>query len=1202
LVGADRLETLDDVVGRVMERRGTVRLAGLRGAARAVATAHLVRAHGERPVLVLVPTAKASDAFVADLRAALGEGDANRRVRVFPRHDTQPYERFSPQPLLVAQRMDVLYRWLATPPAARAGAEPASGRARRSERRVRAAARPRLGAPAPEPAPVVVAPWTALALRVPSRDDVRARSIHLEVGQTVDRDALVEVLLAAGYARMPLVEEPGELAVRGGILDLFPPPRARPVRVELLGDEIESIRDFDPASQRSLEACGHAVAPPPREILLDRARVIERSEAIRALAASQRVPARAVDQLLDSLLRGALPPGAEALAPLLQPRLETVLDFLPEDTLVVVDDPEAGRERMVRYWLEVLENFDLAVAGGRVVSPPAELALGADQLRTGIEARRPVHIDRLELRDAPGERYHLRASPQDELRRALARSRSSERALAPLARQVAAWRAERWRTVLTASSLSHAERLRALLAEYGVQARVETEPRPAWRWSRPGAVEIRTAELSEGFAFPIERLAVVTEEEIFGPRERKRPRTQWPEAAAVESLGHLSVGDHLVHAEHGIGVYRGLVGLELRGIAGEFLRIDYAEDARLLVPVHRLNLIQRYAGSDGHAPRLDRLGGATWERAKRGVRRSLRNMAQELLAVHAARELAPGHAFSGRDRLMEEFEARFPHEETPDQEAAIEEVLADLGRPKPMDRLVCGDVGYGKTEVAARAAFRVAMDGEQVAVLVPTTVLCQQHEATFRQRFDGYPVEIAALSRFTKPAEARRVLAGLADGRIDVVIGTHRLLQANVRFRDLGLLVIDEEHRFGVRHKERVKQIKKTVDVLTLTATPIPRTLQLAFTGLRDLSVIETPPVDRLAIRTHVCRFSESLAREAILRELRRGGQVFYVHNRVQSIEAVRQMLERVVPEARVIVAHGQMRERELEERMLRFLRGEGDVLLCTTIIESGLDIPRANTILIDRADALGLAQLYQLRGRVGRSHQRAYAYLLTPPEEALPPDAQRRLAAIQELAELGSGFRLANMDLEIRGAGNLLGAEQSGNLAAVGFETYLEMLQDTIDELRGKVREAEADPEIRLPVPARLPETYVPDVSQRLILYKRLASCRDDDEVARIRDELLDRMGPLPAEALNLLDVIRLKIRARRLGVLAIDAGRGEIVLTAGDRSAVDPRRLVNLLTQADGGLRVTPGHKIHARAPLDDPPRLFEAARRLLENLAPA
>jgi transcription-repair coupling factor (superfamily II helicase) len=576
-------------------------------------------------------------------------------------------------------------------------------------------------------------------------------------------------------------------------------------------------------------------------------------------------------------------------------------------------------------------------------------------------------------------------------------------------------------------------------------------------------------------------------------------------------------------------------------------------------------------------------------------------MAQDLIAVHAARELAPGHAFSPRDRHLEEFEATFPYEETPDQLAAIEDVLADLNRPKPSDRLVCGDVGYGKTEVAIRAAFRVAMDGKQVAVLVPTTVLCQQHLETFEKRFVDHPIEVESLSRFRTARESKQVLEGLAAGTVDIVIGTHRLLQKNVNFRDLGLLVVDEEQRFGVAHKERIKKIKKTVDVLTLTATPIPRTLQLAFTGLRDLSVINTPPADRFAIRTQVCRASDSLIREAILREMRRGGQIFFVHNRVQSIPAVAKQLERAVPEAKILIAHGQMRERELEDRMLRFMHGEADLLLCTTIIESGLDIPRANTILINRADALGLAQMYQLRGRVGRGTHRAYAYLMIPgTEETLTADAQRRLEAIQDLSELGSGFRLANMDLEIRGAGNLLGAEQSGSLAAVGYDTYMEMLEKTMDELRGIAQEAEVDPEIRLPVEARLPEAYVAVVNQRLVLYKRLASCRDDADVDRIRDELLDRFGALPLEALNLIEVIRLKIVAKRLGIVAIDVARGEIVLSAGERTNIDPQRLLNLLKQGGPGLRVAPNHKIYAPAPKRfTPPNLFAAVRQVIENL---
>jgi transcription-repair coupling factor (superfamily II helicase) len=1172
-----RVRDLPDVIARVLERDGPVRLTGLRGAARAVVVAHLVRAHGDRPVLVLVPTAKAGDAFLDDLRAALGEPPEGDRVCAFPRYDTQPYERFSPQPFVVAQRMDALYRWLASPP-------------------------PGDGARAAGPGPVVVAPWTALATRVPARELVRARSVHLEVGQSVDRDALLETLLAAGYARMPLVEERGELAVRGGILDFFPPQRAHPVRVELLGDEVESIREFDPASQRSQAPLAYVVAPPPRELLIDRSRVIERSEEIRGLAAEQKIEPREVDEFMDSLLRGNVPPGAEALAPLLLRSMETVLDFLPDDTLIVIDNPDAGRARLLRYTQEAYENFDLAREAGRLALPPAALTLAPDALEQAVDARHPVQLEQPEEvePDGGGARYSLRSYAHDELRRALLKARTSERALDPLVDQLQTWREERWRVVLSASSLSHAERLRGLLAEYAVQARISSDPRPVWRWSGAGSVEVRAMPLSEGFALPIEKLAVVTEEEIFGPRQKRRRRAvRWPDSAAVEALGQLSAGDYLVHAEHGIGVYRGLVNLDLRGAEGEFLRLEYADEARLFLPVHRLNLVQRYAGSDGHVPRIDRLGGATWEKAKRGVRRDLLHMARELIAVHAARELAQGFAFSPRDRMLEEFEATFAYEETPDQLSAIEDSLADMQRDKPMDRVVCGDVGYGKTEVAVRAAFRAAMDGKQTAVLVPTTILCQQHEETFRARFEGYPVRIEALSRFRTPRGARTVLEGLADGSVDIVIGTHRLLQKRVQFRDLGLLVVDEEHRFGVAHKERIKQLKKTVDVLTLTATPIPRTLQLAFTGLRDLSVIDTPPADRLSIRTQVCRFSETIVREAVLGEMRRGGQIYFVHNRVRSIGAMADTLARLLPEARVIVAHGQMRERELEERTLAFMHGEADVLLCTTIIESGLDNPRANTIVIDRADALGLAQLYQLRGRVGRSSHRAYAYLMVRSLDGLAPDARKRLDAIQDLSELGSGFRLANLDLEIRGAGNLLGAEQSGNLAAVGYETYMEMLEQTIDELRGVAHEVEIDPEIRLPVPARLPEAYVSAVNQRLVLYKRLASCRDEDDVGRIRDEILDRFGPLPIEAESLFGVIRLKILARRLGVAAVDVADGEFVLTAAQSSKVDPERLLGLLTQAGGGMRVTPGHKIYAPAPSREPDRLIDAARSLLTNL---
>jgi transcription-repair coupling factor (superfamily II helicase) len=755
--------------------------------------------------------------------------------------------------------------------------------------------------------------------------------------------------------------------------------------------------------------------------------------------------------------------------------------------------------------------------------------------------------------------------------------------------------------------LSGAERIRQLLAEYGLAPQLVRDPRPGARWGRAGRVEVRVADLSEGFALPTDRFALLTEEELFGVRERRRHHGSIRETAALEGLAQLQPGDALVHAQHGIGVYRGLVALDLRAagpkIQGEFLRLEYEGGDRLFVPVYRLHLVQRYVGSEGHAPKLDKLGGQSWEKTRKQVKGSLRDMARQLLNLHAARELAEGFRFSPRDRPLEEFEAAFPFEETPDQHAAIEDVLADMQRPKPMDRLVCGDVGFGKTEVAIRAAFRAAMDGKQVAILVPTTVLCTQHEETFRKRFAGYPLRIDSLSRFRTPKESAEVVEGLRSGAIDIVIGTHRLLQKQVEFRDLGLLVVDEEHRFGVADKERIKRLRQQVDVLTLTATPIPRTLQLAFAGLRDLSVIHSPPADRLAIRTQLARWSESLIREAILRELRRGGQVFFVHNRVQSIGEIAELLARVVPEARVVVAHGQMGERELEARMLRFLHGEADVLLSTTIIESGLDIGRANTMLIDRADHFGLAQLYQLRGRIGRSTHRAYCYLLVRGgERTLTDDARKRLEAIQSFTELGSGFKLAGLDLEIRGAGNLLGAAQSGNMAAVGFDTYMELLDETIEELRGNPRTVLVDPEIRLPVSARLPEDYVPDVSQRLVLYKRLASAPDEADVDRIRDELLDRFGALPEEATHLLAVIRLKIAARRLGVAAVDLAGEQIVLTAAENTRIDPRRLVNLLTHPSAGIRVAPNHRIYAALPRGDrsPETLFAVAHALLAQLA--
>lgn len=1151
------------------------RLTGLRGAANRFAASHLIRAAEGAPVLYITPHSRAADAAMIALRGLLGEREEESRIRAYPRHDTLPFDRFSPQPFLVSQRMEVLHRL----------DQAALG-------------------DAVDPPPIVVAPRSALSLRVPSRALLRSTTERISVGQEIDRDVLIARLVGLGYQRMALVEEPGEVAVRGDIVDVFPPQLTNPIRLELWGDEVDSIRTFDPASQRSQNKCASALLPPPRELLFDRDHIVSRSEAIRAAALEQKIAESEVDELIDGLLRSHVPPGAEALAPLIQPDLETLFDYLPDNTVVLVEEPEEAFARHEQIHGEIHSNHDAAV-GERLTVPLGDLVLDPEEVTAALETVQPTSLERLDILDAAGEegRHCVGTETQEELRRELTTTRSHERALSPLVDRCNAWLEDKWRVVIACASLSSAERLKTLLEEYELEGQVVTEPRPVWHWSLPGRLELRVIEISEGFIWEDQALTVITDEEIFGVRQKRRTRTGWREGQALEGIAALAPGDFLVHHDHGIGIYRGLMELAAGGTSSELLAIEYLGGDKLFLPVDRLSRVQRYGAADGVKPRIDKLGGETWEKVRGKVKASLRNMAGELLSLHAARELAPGFAFAGRDTALEEFEACFEFEETPDQMAAIDDVVGDMQEAKPMDRLVCGDVGYGKTEVAIRAAFRAAQDGKQVVVLTPTTVLCQQHFENFQKRYEDHPIRVDMLSRFCTPKEAKATLEGLADGQVDVVIATHRILAKNVQFKDLGLLVVDEEQRFGVAHKERVKKLKKTVDVLTLTATPIPRTLQMAFTGIRDLSVIETPPVDRLAIRTQVCKFDEGLIREAILREIRRGGQCFFLHNRVQTIEAMQEMLSRVVPEVRIMIAHGQMKERQLEDRIHAFMRKEADVLLCTTIIESGIDMPNVNTILINRADALGLAQLYQIRGRVGRSKRRAYAYLLVPTQVgSLSGDAQKRLEAIQDLSELGAGFRLANLDLEIRGAGDLLGSEQSGNLRSVGYETYMEMLEETVDELRGTAHEEWLDPEIKLPVVGRLPENYVGDVSQRLVLYKRLSSARDENEVALIRDELLDRFGRLPAEAENLLEVIRIKILARRLGVMRIETQRGELVLQIASQSKIDPDRLIQLLTHARSGLRVTPDQKLIAKAPGPEggPPALFEATRTLLSQLS--
>ncbi len=935
---------------------------------------------------------------------------------------------------------------------------------------------------------------------LPGPDRIMEERLTIAVGDRLDRDALVDHLAATGYERVATVSQVGQWSVRGGIVDIFSPARPTPVRLELFGDEVESLRAFDPSTQRSTEPLATVAVLP------------------------------------------MIPSDGSA----------TLLTFLPPGTPCVVEAPTLLEPR------EGEPDLVAAIAG----RPRVECRLLVGDEPTGF---------RLETRSVESFRGQFRR----------------------LTAAIAAWRAEGFRVRLMAGDPHAAARLGEILGDHDVAAPVL----PGLLSPEPVAVVVGGAHA--GFECPGLALVCLTETEVFGARRATRHRPAYRRGAGVSAFTDLTPGDLVVHVDHGIGRYGGLVMLAVDGQEADYLLLDYAEGNRLYLPVQRMAAISKYVGSGDGAGRLDNLGGTSWQKTKEAIRTSVRQIAGDLLQLYAARQVVEGRETGSDTPWQHEFEAAFPFEETPDQLEAIAQVKADLERPRPMDRLVCGDVGYGKTEVAMRAALKVALDGRQVAVLVPTTILAQQHWGTFRDRLTPYPVRVEMLSRFRSPRDQKALLAGLATGTVDVVIGTHRLLSKDVVFRDLGLLVVDEEHRFGVSHKERLKQLRKTVDVLTLTATPIPRTLSMALSGIRDLSVIETPPADRLAIETVVCRFDAHVIKDALERELARGGQVFVVHNRIQSLPAMTRLLQRLCPRARIAMAHGQMPEALLEKTMLRYVSGEFDVLVSTAIVESGLDIPASNTIIINRADRLGLAQLYQLRGRVGRDRFQAYAYLLIPADGRVDETAAKRLRVIQELTELGSGLKVALRDLEIRGAGNLLGAEQHGQIEAVGFDLYLKLLDQAVRELRGEPVEEELDPVVTVDVAAYLPESYVPESGERLALYKRLAGVRAVVEVDEVRGELADRFGALPVEAERLLEVVGLRLEARALRIEKLEAREGRARVTFAPGTPVTPARLLSLLRTQPKRLRLVREFILEATIPTGPWRASHAALRQLLRDL---
>jgi transcription-repair coupling factor (superfamily II helicase) len=1183
-------ENFQRLVAEARAGRRLLRIAGLGSGAKALALVALQRAVGRRLAVVSLRDSDLED-LERDLRFFYcnlhDRAECENEIFILPASESDPYSGASPHAEILERRALALWRL-----AAGAG-------------------------------DVVMLTARSLMRRFVAVEEIRQATVALRVGAELPFDYLIEHLASVGYVRSDPVGSVGEFSSRGGILDFYSPSGSltrdgravNPVRVEFFGDEIDSIREFDPETQRSIRAVEETLITPMRD---------ERAGAADFRRWAKLARERWGDERYERALRdrtafadeGEEFRGWEYLMPLARPLAASVFDYL-RDAVLVVDEP-AEVEKQIRSTLEELQRgYERAEAVDELALEPDKLFLTPDELRG-----RTGELPRIELRllgsaalafeeelatedvsvvRSPG--FSLNdsdpASPPEGGTTNLAfinREPSAPLFLFPpesttteveiTSRAVRRWHgrfgdlaaelkrqsASGYQTVLVLPSSGVADRISKALNEYDVF----------------GAASVIVGDLSAGFALPQSALTIYTEGDIFDEAvhgaERPAKTKRSHAASFLSDFRDLKIGDYVVHIDHGIGQFQGLLQLDTSGpetsaevyarMIGEapkndgrgkreFMLLTYADGAKLYAPVERLDLVQKYSSGEMSAPALDRLGGIAWQKTKARAKRAMRDMAEELLKLYAERRLVKGYAFSGDTPWQQEFESAFPYELTPDQTTAIVDVKGDMEQPTPMDRLLCGDVGYGKTEVAMRAAFKAVMDGRQVAVLAPTTVLSYQHYQTFRSRFAAFPARVELLSRFRSPKEQKEVVESVESGAVDILIGTHRVLSRDVAFKELGLVIVDEEQRFGVAHKERLKRMKKRVDVLTMSATPIPRTLNMSLLGMRDMSIIETPPRDRLAIQTNVAPFAENIIRSAIEQELQRQGQVFFVHNRVESIVTVADLIRRIVPQARIIVAHGQMGEKEMEQAVLDFVDYQYDVLVATTIIENGIDIPRANTIVINRADAYGLSQLYQLRGRVGRSNRRAYAYLLIPSDQELSPIARKRLAAIREFSDLGAGFRIAALDLELRGAGNLLGGQQSGHIDAIGFDLYTQMLERTVQELRGEEIVEETGAQLNLAIDTRIPDDYIADMSQRLRTYKRIASARSDEELNRISEEVSDRYGRLPMSLENLFGFARVRREAERLGIISIDRVGENLAVKLGEKARVEPGNLLKLLEE---------------------------------------
>ncbi len=1120
----------------------------------------------KKPVLLVVSTKKEADVLLDSIVFFLKEFEQN--IDCFPSYNSLPFKFVGYHNEIAAQRLRILYR-LATDSDA---------------------------------CILIVLAETLTQMLIP-KQQVCEFAEFIMLGEDIDRDKLVSKLVTGGYLRTSIVEEPGDYCVRGGILDLFSPMYENPLRMEFFGDTVDSLRFFSPTTQRKLEEIREAVVLPAREIILKKHDLRELTERFRKQAALLDVSPDSLSAIIERVSQEGVFPGIESFMPLIYSRLDTIFEYLSKDTVFVLSESGLFKNMVLDYTEKIRKNFETTLKAGCFCIEPEKHCLSWQELEENFFKQKPILLNSLPVHNIfEREQYGIEnigvSVKNNELAQLHQVIDNKDKLFLPLVNWINENRENRFKVLILCATRLQVERLKSLLNLYDI----ETKIIGGYEEVKEACVYICLSNIKRGFVWESESLSIVTEEEIFGTKGRRIVRKKREPGVSTQlfDFEDLKDGDFIVHADHGIGQYKGLVKLKFNSTFNDYILLNYYADDKLYLPVERMNLAKKYMGVDSIAPVLDKLGSKSWERVKGRAKKVVRKMAKELLNLYASRKVKKGYEFGAVDSYFREFEAGFPYEETKDQLKAIDDVLYDMQRTVPMDRLVCGDVGYGKTEVALRASFKSVSDNKQVAILVPTTVLAEQHFKTFISRFRGYPVRIECLNRFRQASKQRMIVDDLNAGLVDIVIGTHRLLQKDIKFKDIGLIIIDEEQRFGVKHKEKLKKIKDTVDCLALTATPIPRTLHMSLMGLRDISLIATPPEQRRAILTYISEFNEVVIADAVKKELLRSGQIFFIHNNINTILKLAESLHKIVPACRIGVAHGRLGEEALEKVMLRFSNREIDMLVCTTIVESGLDIPAANTIFVNRADRFGLSQIYQLRGRVGRADEQAYAYLFIPKDSNIGEKAQKRLKVLMEHSDLGSGFKIAMSDLQIRGGGAVLGASQSGHIAAVGYDMFLKLMEDTVNELKGKPVQYDLEPEINIPLSAYISQEYITDIDQRLSAYRRLVKMENLSEISLFKEELIDRYGKLPDETGNLLLKIMLKILSIKAGVLKLDFLEKYLKLQFSDAHQKNPLGIIKVIDSDPVNLKFTKESVFIANLPKKNTKQNFIFVKKILNNIA--